>query len=167
MKQMLTAKLKLNTTPEQFKALRQTQLAYRDALNSVSQYAFEHGKMSSGRALQRDCYDDIRLKFCLPAQMACNVPRQVGATYKGLWTKVKQNAAARQAGHTKKRYNGLDHPPKYLSPTLTYNYQRDYSFKTEQRVSILALDGRVVMPYSGYDKHVALIQQGVSLAAAK
>src|SRR3989454_5674590 len=79
MKQMLTAKLKLNTTPEQFKALRQTQLAYRDALNSVSQYAFEHGKTSSGRALQKGCYDDIRLKFCLPAQMACNVPRQVGA----------------------------------------------------------------------------------------
>jgi hypothetical protein len=27
-------------TPEQFKALRATQLAYRDALNQVSQYAF-------------------------------------------------------------------------------------------------------------------------------
>ena len=155
MKQTLTAKLKLKTTPEQFKALRQTQLAYRDALNSVSQYAFEHGKMSSGRALQRDCYDDIRLKFCLPAQMACNVPRQVSATYKGLWTKVKKNAAARKAGLTKKRYKGLDKPPKYVSPTLTYNYQRDYSFKTAQRVSVLALDGRVVVPYTGYSKHNA------------
>ncbi len=167
MKQMLTAKLKLKTTPEQFKALRQTQLAYRDALNSVSQYAFEHGKTSSGRALQKGCYDDIRLKFGLPAQMACNVPRQVGATYKGLWTKVKQNALARQAGLTKKRYKGLDKPPKYVSPTLTYNYQRDYSFKTEQRVSILALDGRVVVPYTGYNKHVALIGEGASIGAAK
>jgi len=167
MKQMLTAKLKLKTTPEQFKALRQTQLAYRDALNSVSQYAFEHGKTSSGRALQKGCYDDIRLKFGLPAQMACNVPRQVGATYKGLWTKVKQNALARQAGLTKKRYKGLDKPPKYVSPTLTYNYQRDYSFKTEQRVSILALDGRVVVPYTGSNKHVALIGEGASIGAAK
>src|SRR5437879_398135 len=101
MKQMLTAKLKLNTTPEQFQALRQTQLAYRNGLNYVSQYAYAHGKMRSGRALQRDCYDDIRLKFGLPAQMACNVPRQVGATYKTLWTKVKQNTAARQVGWTK------------------------------------------------------------------
>src|SRR3989475_5510026 len=167
MKQMLTAKLKLKTTPEQFKALRQTQLAYRDALNSVSQYAYAHGKMSSGRALQRDCYDEIRLKFGLPAQMACNVPRQVGATYKTLWTKVKQNALARKAGLTKKRYKGLDKPPKYVSPTLTYNYQRDYSFKTEQRVSILALDGRVVVSYTGYNKHVALIQEGASIGAAK
>src|SRR6266699_3717930 len=167
MKQMLTAKLKLKTTPEQFQALRQTQLAYRDALNSVSQYAYAHGKTSSGRALQKGCYDDIRLKFGLPAQMACNVPRQVGATYKGLWTKVKQNALARKAGLTKKRYKGLDKPPKYVSPTLTYNYQRDYSFKTEQRVRVLTLNGRVVVPYTGYDKRVALIQHGTSIGAAQ
>ena len=167
MKQIITAKLKLKTTPEQFRALREAQLAYRDALNAVSRFAFEHGKMSNQQALQREMYTEIRTAYRLPAQMACNVPRQVGATYKTLWTKSKQNAAARKAGLTKKRYKGLDQAPKYVSPTLTYNYQRDYSFKTEQRVSVLALDGRVVMPYSGYDKHVALIQQGVSLAAAK
>src|SRR5205809_5359059 len=136
MKQMLTAKLKLKTTPEQFKALRQTQLAYRDALNSVSQYAYEHGKMSSGRALQRDCYDEIRSLYHLPAQMACNVPRQVGATYKALWIKVKQNATLRKAGKTKKRYKGLDTAPKYVSPTITYNYHRDYSLKEEAQVSL-------------------------------
>src|SRR6266566_7096520 len=167
MKQMLTAKLKLHTTPEQFQALRQTQLAYRNGLNSVSRYAFEHGKMSSGRALQRDCYDDIRAEFGLPAQMACNVPRQVGATYKALWTKVKQNAAARKVGWTKKRYKGLDNPPKYVSPTLTYNYKYDYSFKEHQQVSVLTLDGRVIVPYTGKDSHVALIQHGASIGAAK
>ena len=164
---MLTAKLKLHTTPEQFQALRQTQLAYRNGLNSVSRYAFEHGKMSSGRALQRDCYDDIRAEFGLPAQMACNVPRQVGATYKALWTKVKQNAAARKVGWTKKRYKGLDNPPKYISPTLTYNYKYDYSFKEHQQVSVLTLDGRVIVFYTGKDSHVALIQHGASIGAAK
>src|SRR3989441_12148363 len=155
MKTTLTAKLKLHMTPEQFKALRQTQLAYRDALNYVSRYAYAHGKMSSGRALQRDTYDEIRLVYHLPAQMACNVPRQVGATYKTLWTKVKQNAAHRKAGVTKKRYKGLDKPPKYVSPTLTYNYQRDYSLKEDCQVSILTLSGRVVVPYAGYEKHIA------------
>ena len=168
MKQMLTAKLKLNTTPAQLAALRQTQLAYRDALNSVSQYAFEHGKMSNQRALQHDCYEEIRgAPFRLPAQMACNVPRQVGATYKTLWTKVKQNAQARKAGYTKKRYKGLDKPPKYVSPTLTYNYHRDYSLKPDNQVSILTLDGRVIIPYTGYSKHVDLLQQGASIGAAK
>src|SRR5437773_9451428 len=41
------------------------------------------------------------------------------------------------------------------------------SFKQEQQVSILTLDGRVIVPYSGYDKHVALIQQGATIGAAK
>src|SRR3989441_12894315 len=99
--------------------------------------------------------------------MACSVPRQVGATYKTLWTKVKQNVAARKAGLTKKRYKGLDQAPKYVSPTLTYQLGHDYSFKKGQQVSLLSLDGRVVVPYSGYSKHVALLQQGASIGAAK
>src|SRR6266487_4978950 len=167
MKQVVTAKLKLHTTPEQFQALRQTQLAYRDALNAVSRYAFEHGKMSNQQALQRGMYGELRATYKLPAQMACNVPRQVGATYKTLWTKVKQNAAQRQAGQTKKRYKGLDQPPKYVSPTLTYNYHRDYSLKEGHLISILTLQGRVVLPYTGYSKHVALLHQGAQIGAAK
>jgi len=167
MKQMLTAKLKLSPTPAQFRALRTTQLAYRDALNAVSAYAFAHGKMSNQQALQRAMYAEIRTVYHLPAQMACNIPRQVGATYKALWTKVRQNAQARRDGRTKKRYKGLDTAPRYVSPTLTYNYQRDYSLKTENRVSILTLEGRVVVSYRGYRNHVALIQHGASLGAAK
>src|SRR6266566_6000360 len=167
MKQLITAKLKLHTDSAQFAALRRTQLAYRDALNYVSHYSFTHGKMSSGRALQRDCYDEIRRVHQLPAQMACNVPRQVGATYKTLWTKVKQNAEARKAGHTKKRYKGLDEPPRYVSPTITYNYHRDYSLKQAHLVSILTLDGRVLVPYTGYHQYVSLMQQGAHLGAAK
>lgn len=164
---MITAKLKLRTSNEQFRALRQTQLAYRDALNYVSQYSFEHGKISNQRKLQQACYDEIRAQFRLPAQMACNVPRQVGATYKDLWAKVQSNVKARKAGHTKKRYKGLDQAPKYVSPTLTYNYQRDYSFKIEQHVSILTLEGRVILPYTGYDQHLARIQNGAQIGAAK
>ncbi len=129
MKTVITAKLKLHTTPEQFQALRTTQLAYRDALNYVSTYAFEHGKMSNRVALQDGTYNEVRARFHLPSQMACSVPRQVGATYKALWTKVKQNAAHRKAGHTKKRYKGLDKPPRYVSPTLTYQHRKDYSLK--------------------------------------
>ena len=143
MKQTIVAKLKLRTTPEQFQALRQTQLAYRDALNYVSTYAYEHGKMSNKVRLQDGTYREIRARFKIPAQMACSIPRQVGATYKTLWTKVKKNAALRAAGLTKKRYKGLDGAPKYVSPTLTYQLGHDYSFKTDQRVSILTLAGRV------------------------
>ncbi|HYB00663.1 MAG TPA: zinc ribbon domain-containing protein, partial [Ktedonobacteraceae bacterium] len=103
MRQVITAKLKLHPDGTQFQALRATQLAYRDALNYVSRYSFEHGKESNQEWLQRETYADIRALYHLPAQMACNVPRQVGATYKTLWTKVKQNTAAWHAGISKKQ----------------------------------------------------------------
>jgi len=167
MRQMLTAKLKLHTDPAQFQALRTTQLAYRDALNYVSRYSFAQGKKSNQEWLQRETYADVRATYHLPAQMACNVPRQVGATYKTLWTKVKQNNAARKAGITKKRYKGLDHAPKYVSPTLTYNYHRDYSLKPDNQVSILTLQGRVIVSYTAYYKHLALIEHGAHIGAAK
>jgi IS605 OrfB family transposase len=166
MKTVLTAKLKLHTTPEQFAALRATQLAYRDALNYVSQYAFAHGKMSNKVKLQEGTYDEVRARFHLPSQMACSVPRQVGATYKGLWKKVQQNAAARKAGQTKKRYKGLDKAPKYISPTLTYQERKDYTLKKDQQVSVLTLDGRIIVPYSGYARHVALLQRSKDIGAA-
>ncbi len=167
MKTTISAKVKLQTTPEQFQALRHTQLAYRDALNFVSRYAFAHGKMSNKVGLQDGTYTDLRQQFGLPSQMACSVPRQVGATYKGLWTKVKQNAQARKDKRTKKRYKGLDQPPKYVSPTLEYHLGHDYSFKKEQHVSLLTLEGRVNVLYTGYSKHVALIQHGAEIGAAK
>ncbi len=167
MKQTIIAKLKLQTTPEQFTALRRTQLAYRDALNYVSHHAFEHGKISNQVHLQKETYAEVRAVYKLPSQMACNVPRQVGATYKTLWKKVKQNAAQRLAGKTKKRYKGLDQAPKYLSPTLTYNFKYDYTFKEKHQVSVLTLDGRVIVPYTGYEKHTALIQHGATIGAAK
>src|SRR6266852_3500748 len=97
MSQIITAKLKLHTDAAQFAALRTTQLAYRDALNYVSTYAYEHGKMSNKVRLQDGTYDEVRARYKIPAQMACSIPRQVGATYKTLWTKVKQNAAQRKA----------------------------------------------------------------------
>jgi putative transposase len=167
MKQIITAKLKLQTDPAQFQALRATSLAYRDALNYVSRYSFEHGKMSNQIRLRDETYYEIRARYSLPAQMATNVPRQVGATYKTLWTKVRHNHAARSAGHTKKRYKGLDKPPQYVSPTLIYNYQRDYSLKPDHQVSILTLEGRMIVPYTGYSQHVALLHQGATVGAAK
>jgi len=167
-KQILSAKLQLNTSPEQFQALRRTQLAYRDGLNAASNYAFAHGKTSSNQTLHRGMYAALRATYHLPSQLACSVERQVAATYKGLWTKVKKNAAARKAGMTKKRYKGLDQAPKFVSPTMQYTYERDYTFKTKQQVSLNTLEGRLTLSYQGKDSpHVALIQQGATLGDAR
>ena len=73
---------------------------------------------------------ETRATHSLPSQMACSVFRQVGATYKGLWTKWYKNVEARKAGWTRKRFKGLDKPPHYVSPTVTYVSGRDFTFKT-------------------------------------
>jgi putative transposase len=167
MKQIITAKLKLITTTEQFAALRTTQLAYREALNAVSSYAFEHSKTSSTVTLHRGMYAELRARYHLPSQLACSVERQVATTYKGLWTKCKKNAEHRRKKITKKLFKGLDKPPKYSSPTVQYTYERDYTFQRDSRVSLGALNGRTTIPYQGYDEHTALIRHGASIGDAK
>jgi putative transposase len=167
MKTTITAKLKLTTTPDQFKLLRATQLAYRDGLNQVSQFAFTHGKTSNSRKMHKALYAALRAELGLPSQLTCSLFRQVGATYTGLWTKWRKNQEALQAGYTKQRFKGLDKPPHYVAPTLTYVEGRDYGFKTGNQVSLLTLQGRLIVPYQGYAKHVALMHEGAEIGSAK
>src|SRR5215469_16967808 len=167
MQQIITAKLKLITPPEQFVALRETQLAYRDALNAVSHYAFEQGKTSNVTKLHKGFYAELRARNGLPSQLACSVERQVAATYKGLWTKLLKNAEHRRKKITKKRFKGLDQPPHYSSPTVQYTYERDYTFQRNQQVRIGTLNGRISISYQGYDQHTALIRQGATIGDAK
>lgn len=167
MQQIITAKLKLLTTPEQAQALRTTQLAYRDGLNAVSRSAFEHGKTSNVMKLHKGMYTELRSRYGLPSQLACSVERQVAATYKGLWTKLLKNLEHRRKKITKKRFKGLDKPPHYSSPTVQYAYERDYTFQKNSQISLGTLHGRISVSYQGYDKHRALIQLGASIGDAK
>jgi IS605 OrfB family transposase len=112
-------------------------------------------------------YAELRIRYRLPSQLACSVERQVAATYKGLWTKLKKNKEHRRTKITRKRFKGLDHPPRYSSPTVRYTYKHDYSFQRNQQVSVGTLNGRLRVPYQGYDKHTALIQHGASIGDAK
>ena len=125
MQQIIIAKLKILTTPEQGLALRQTQLAYRDGLNAVSCYAFEQGKTSSVTKLHKGMYDELRVRYGLPSQLACSVERQVAATYKGLWTKLLKNAEHRRARITKKRFKGLDQPARETVETASQSSHRE------------------------------------------
>jgi putative transposase len=127
----------------------------------------EHGKTSNAVVLHRGMYAELRAHYHLPSQLACSVERQVTATYKGLWTKLKKNTEHRRMKITKKRFKGLDQPPTYSSPTVQYTYERDYTFQRNQCVSIGTLNGRISIPYQGYDRHTALIQHGASIGDAK
>jgi len=163
----LTAKLKLSLTPDEHAAVRAVSLAYRDALNHAAQVAFALGKTSNANTLHKACYYDLRQQYGLPAQLAASAIRSVGATYKTLWTKVKDHAVRRKNNPRIKRYRGLDHPPHFVSRTVTYQEGKDYGFKPGQRVSIQTLNGRIVVPYEGYQKHLDMIAAGAELGTAK
>jgi IS605 OrfB family transposase len=169
--QALTCKLKLLLSKEQEEAVRRTALAYRDALNHTSAVAFANGKMSQGMKLQTMVYLDLRERFKLPSQMACNVPRQVAAAYKTLWERAKANAAHKAKGWTKRRYRGLDKAPKFTSLTVTLNYRRDWSLGKDQTVSVGTLDGRIRCRYEGWNRHLEWLkaphEHGVTIGAAK
>jgi putative transposase len=163
----LSAKLKLRHTPEQKLALDAVTLAYRDGLNFASQAAFDLGKTTSVPKLHAQTYGTLRKRFGLGSQLACTVERQVTASYKTQWTKSRQNHKAREQGFTKRRYKGLDNPMKFVSRTLEYQHGRDYSWKKDGRVSIGTLDGRMVLEFDGYRKHLACLQEGMETGAAK
>ena len=166
MKTTLTAKLKLLPTPDQFRALRATQLAYRAALNQVSAYSFAHGKTSSGKRLQKATYADLRRQFGLPAQMACNVPRQVGSTYQALWTKAIKNAEARRLGTP----NGASRAwTKH--PTMSRRRSRTIWAAiipyAGQQVSLLTLRGASTSPIRAGIAMWPYFRRGRPLGAAK
>lgn len=169
--QALTCKLKLLLTKEQSEAVRRTAVAYRGALNHASAVAFANGKMSQGMKLQTLVYQDLREKFGLPSQMACNAPRQVAAAYKTLWERAKSNAAHKAKGWTKRRYKGLDKAPKFTAMTVTLNHRRDWALGKEQTVSIGTLQGRVRCRYEGWSRHLDWLEHtldhGITLGAAK
>jgi len=63
MLQTLTAKLKLEATPEQKEQLRVACLAYKDALNLASHAAFEMDKTYNGTQIPKEVYY-TRRSFC-------------------------------------------------------------------------------------------------------
>ena len=165
--QTITAKLKLYVSKEQKNSLDELCFGYRNALNYASKIAFENNKTSSSSKIQKLVYSHIRTEFNIPSQMSCSVCHQVGATYQGLWTKVKDNAKHIKSGYTKKRYKGLDKAPKFISRTATLQYKKDFGFKKEQEVSVQTRDGRIQIRYTGFNKHIELIKQGGRIGASK
>ncbi|WP_189065975.1 RNA-guided endonuclease InsQ/TnpB family protein [Deinococcus seoulensis] len=176
MKIVRSAKLKLRCSPEQHSRLLAVTTAYRDAQNHASQWAFTHGKTSSGIAIHKGCYADIRARYGLASQLACSVRDSVSAAYKTLWTMTKQSVARLKAaqgqvgrkGRLPRLYRGLDHAPVFKALTLDYHYGRDYSFKTGRQVSVMTLEGRMTLGYAGWSTHLEDLQRpDTEIGAAK
>ena len=99
MKQVITAKLKLEYTKDQADRLASLCRDYKSALNYASQKAFELGKTSSASVIQKATYNHIRDTWNgIPSTMVCGIEKQVGATYKTLQTSAKQHKTHKAKG---------------------------------------------------------------------
>ncbi len=127
---MRTVRLKLIVSSEQAVALQTTLQANREALNYTSQVAYEKGGISAFKQLQQFVYRDLRDKFGLKSQMACNVCSTVASTY----ASAKSN-------------NRLVHAI-YKHSKVVYSYNRDYTVQVDdQTVSIGTLNKRIKVPF--------------------
>ena len=126
MKTTLTAKLKLLPTPDQFRALRTTILAYRDALNVVSASAFAHRKTSRVKRLQQATSADLRRQVGLPSETGLQCPTPRRCHLPGTVDQSQEKCRSPASGLHQTPLQRAGQSPHYVSPTLTYNLGRDY-----------------------------------------
>jgi IS605 OrfB family transposase len=125
----LSIKVKLIPTQEQRDVLLKTIKTYNDACNFVSQIAFEN-KTASVVKIHHKCYYEIRKRFNLSSQMAVRVVGKVADAYKVARNKKLQ----------------LKKPHKFAKYGAIVYDQRIFSWKGLEKVSILTLEGRQVIP---------------------
>jgi putative transposase len=125
----LAIKVKLVPSQKQAKILLETIEAFNEACNFVSQIAFEN-RTASVVKIHRICYYEIRKKFNLSSQMAVRVVGKVADTYK-----VARNKKLK-----------LKKPYRFKKHGAVIYDQRILTWKGLEKVSILALQGRQVVP---------------------
>lgn len=125
----LTLMVKLQPTADQSAALLEAMERFNAACNAVAEVAFQERTANKIR-LQKLVYYDIRERFGLPAQMAVRVISKVAEAYK--------------RDRSKK--------PSFRPHGAIVYDQRVLSWKGVDRVSILTLQGRQVIPvvFGGY-----------------
>ena len=120
----LTLQIQLLPDKQQAAQLKSTMERFNAACSWLAEQAFEI-KTANKITLQQHFYYDLRERFGLSAQMAAICIRHVGATYsrdKSLLPVFRPNAA------------------------MPYD-SRILSFKSIDRVSILTLEGRIIVPF--------------------
>jgi len=123
--------LKLAPSPEQHTALLETMHAFNAACNDIAQTAFDE-KLANKFELQKIVYGDIRKRFNLSSQMAIRAISKVVDNYK--------------------RDRSIK--PSFRSEgAITYD-ERLMAFKGLNEVSLLTLQGRVIVPFriGGYQQ---------------
>jgi IS605 OrfB family transposase len=132
----LIAQVKLNTTEEQFAALKNTLLAANKAANAISDYAWEH-KIFRHYDLHKPLYQQIRKDFELSAQVTSHCLSKVSDAYK-------------TGKKTKRIFKSLG--------SITFD-ARILSWKLNKKlISIWTIAGRMTIPFMSGDKQFEMLK---------
>jgi len=124
----ITAKIKIEPSPEQIQLLIETMAAYKSGCNFVSGVIFSTGVLSLV-PVHNDTYRPLREKFALKSQMAQSAMKTVIARYR----------SAKSNGHDWSLV-------KFKKPEYDLVWNRDYSISAG-RFSVNTLSGRIKVPF--------------------
>ena len=133
---ILTAKIKLNPTPEQHKALKDTLYTLNQAANWISEVAWNE-KVFGRFNLQKVVYRQVRDDFGLSAQATLHAIRKAADAYKA-------------GKKSKRRFKALGAFP--------YDNRILKIWTSTQRVSIWTLNGREKMPFQAGERQLELLE---------
>jgi IS605 OrfB family transposase len=120
---LLTTSIKLLSTADQKKKLLRSMHGFNEACNWISQFAFSNAIFSKVK-LQKAIYYELREKFNLPAQFAIRAISRVADSYK----------VDKKVQHSFKKTSSVEYD------------QRILNWKKLDTISILSLDGRLIVP---------------------
>lgn len=174
MTQGITIKVKLDLQYiEDGSKIIYTMEQYRQACNYISEYIFTHGFQLNQLKLQKEIYNDIRVRFGLKSMMAQSAIRSTIARYKNVNTQLKQNPYRFQDVNTKKWYRvsknleWLEKPINFARPQVDLVRNRDWSKLANGKLSINTLEGRIIATPICSDNFEKYFSSGWKLGGAK
>ena len=143
----------------------ESQEAFRQGCNFVSDYIFNHDFPLNATALNKVVYNDLRERFGLKSQMAQSCIRTVVARYKTVQTQLckqrvwdgykKDNHGKDVKNYINKGLTFLWKPIVFNRPQLDLVRNRDYSYTKDNKMSLNTIHGRVVVKpiYDGFNQY--------------
>lgn len=143
----------------------ESQEAFRQGCNFVSDYIFNHDFPLNATALNKVVYNDLRERFGLKSQMAQSCIRTVVARYKTVQTQLRKQRVwdgYKKDNHGKDVKNYINKgliflwkPIVFNRPQLDLVRNRDYSYTKDNKMSLNTIHGRVVVKpiYDGFKQY--------------
>ena len=164
----IKVKLVFDRPTEDIPKIRETITAYTNACNYISRYIFDNAFPLNQLDIQKDLYRALRDQFGLKSMMAQSSIRVVVARYKTIKEQLQKTPAIYRTSDGKTAVckdsqgkpicQSLDwmwQPIQFRKPYISLVRNRDWSWKSDGKISINTLQGRVTATpiCKGFDRY--------------